>query len=124
MIYFIEDQDYRIKIGYTASLGGSKKRAANMHTGNASKLNVICEFEGSICDEQAFHRVLSNNRVAREWFYGAPRDYRFHNLINLARMDGTKVLSMDTSEIDTFVFLPEFAAKDVFVINQKPVRQA
>ena len=115
----IEDERYRIKIGYTSDSVGAKKRMRGLTTGNASKLRLLSSFHGEMKDEKAIHKLLSSNRTRGEWFYGEPRDYKFSNCITLMKMDGIKILGYDVSEINNFMFLPEFSANNVFVPNLK-----
>lgn len=63
-VYFIRCND-RVKIGYSAE---PAKRVSELSTGAAYPLALVAAIAGDARQERLLHRVLSAQRVHREWF--------------------------------------------------------
>lgn len=66
VIYFISDENNRVKIGYTS--GTAEDRLKQLQTGNAEKLKLIVWMKGSRLEELKIHRHLNHYRLEGEWF--------------------------------------------------------
>jgi hypothetical protein len=69
LIYFISKRGcskYPIKIGFSASQ--FKRRLVDIQIGNPEPLEVLCQHEGFLSDEQALHVILADDRKLGEWF--------------------------------------------------------
>lgn len=66
-VYFIEDFNSNIKIGYTSNI---KVRAASLQTGNAEKYRCIIfvEVDNPKELERDLHKKLAQYRIQGEWF--------------------------------------------------------
>jgi hypothetical protein len=70
-VYFIRAQgDGPIKIGFTRA--HPRKRMAFIQTGCPWPVSLIGAVEGTVEDEQKFHRSLSEFRTSGEWFAPHP----------------------------------------------------
>jgi hypothetical protein len=70
MIYFIQDGNNYIKIGYTSDSADTRRKAGQ--TWNPSDLKVLLTIEGEQSDEAALHRQFASAGVVREWFKPVP----------------------------------------------------
>lgn len=55
----------RYKIGFSTDIGS---RIASMQTGSPFPLELIHEFEGTLSNEKAVHKMLASYRLHGEWF--------------------------------------------------------
>ncbi len=118
MIYIIQDEKCRIKIGFSKSEQGAKRRLSAMKTGNPGNLRLKHVFDGSVTHERALHRLFKKYRVAGEWFFSEdPCDAWYYHASTYLKMDGPKLLDMDISEIDHFAFCPGLNPPGVPVLN-------
>lgn len=108
MIYVIEADFSRFKIGYTGAKSGVKKRLSALRVGNPEKLNLLLATEGDRSDEQAIHNLLRKFRENGEWFSKKRyMDHLFDNVINLlAACDAKFVLSHTEDQLRNFCSLP------------------
>lgn len=65
MIYFIQDSEGHIKIGYSLN---TKKRLQNLSTDNSSKLKLLADIPGSRSFENKLHNKFSHLKVHGEWY--------------------------------------------------------
>lgn len=73
VVYFIQRKtDKRIKIGYSASL---KDRFSSLSIGG--KMKLLGYIQGGSIKESELHRMFSDYREEREWFYPAPEIYAY-----------------------------------------------
>ena len=66
MIYFISDDQGRVKIGYTS--GMPEDRLKQLQTGNSDKLSLLTSMRGSRIEELKIHTALNPYRLIGEWF--------------------------------------------------------
>jgi hypothetical protein len=66
MIYFVEQQEKYVKIGFTS--GDVVSRVRYMQIGNPHKLNLIAAISGGTDVERRLHDRFSHHRVRGEWF--------------------------------------------------------
>jgi hypothetical protein len=69
VVYFIEDEHGRIKIGMTRSV---ESRLRGLQTATADRLVVLATIPGGIVEEREMHTRLAAHRIAGEWFAGPP----------------------------------------------------
>ena len=122
MIYIIQDEKWRIKIGFSRSARGAKRRLSAMKTGNPGNLRLKCVFEGTMAQERALHRLFKKYRIAGEWFFSEdPYDFWYYYASTYLEMDGPKLLGMDISEIGHFAFCPGLNPPSVPVLNLRAI---
>lgn len=66
MIYFIDDGEGLVKIGYTAD--SPERRLKELQTGNGKTLRLIASLEGGRPEEHLLHGKLGQWRTRGEWF--------------------------------------------------------
>jgi hypothetical protein len=66
-VYFIQGGRGPIKIGYTRTLD-VERRVAQLQTGCAYKLRILCVIAGSRSDERELHDMFAWDRMEGEWF--------------------------------------------------------
>jgi hypothetical protein len=118
MIYIIKDGENRMKIGYSKSIFGVRGRLKALKTGNPSPLKLSQVFDGTMNQERALHRLFSKYRASGEWFCCSdPGDRWFYVMSGLLKMDGPKILGLDSSEAGSFLFCPGLNPKSVPVLD-------
>ena len=68
MIYIIEDESARVKIGYSEDEKTLYARKQFLQVGNPEKLKLIGLFEGDKEDEQLIHGWFLDRHIRGEWF--------------------------------------------------------
>lgn len=65
MVYFVTDEQDRIKIGHARNV---KARLRGLQAGNAERLTLIGTRHGGRAEEQQFHREFARDHIRGEWF--------------------------------------------------------
>jgi hypothetical protein len=65
MIYFIQDDHNRVKIGYSRN---PRARLDGLQTGHADKLRLVRSIEGTEATERFLHTQFAHLRLQGEWF--------------------------------------------------------
>lgn len=92
MIYFIADENSRVKIGYTS--GTAEDRLRQLQTGNAEKLKLIAWMKGGRLEELKIHREFNHWRLEGEWFKLEDAVKEFVLLVESLRSNGWTHLSI------------------------------
>lgn len=65
-VYFIQDEDGYIKIGFAVSVAD---RIKTLQTGSRQELRILATMAGTPKDERKLHRRFRTDHVRGEWFY-------------------------------------------------------
>lgn len=65
IVYFIEDAETSIKVGFTTDLG---KRLADLRTASAGSLSIMDYARAGKDVEAEIHKLLASERLNGEWF--------------------------------------------------------
>lgn len=96
VIYFIGDEQGRVKIGFTISL---KARLHALQVSAASKLAVLATMVGTKGDEASLHAEFSGQRLSGEWFNLSPSLRERIDQIGRATEDDEVEREADEAEI-------------------------
>ena len=66
MIYFINQKNEYVKIGYTDT--SIKTRMQTLQVGNPTKLSIYTVIEGGLSAEASLHKMFKRHHVRGEWF--------------------------------------------------------
>lgn len=66
MVYFLKDEQERVKIGYSKDFLTLYKRLTDLRVGNADILTLVALYEGTMEDEAIYHTWFHS--IRGEWF--------------------------------------------------------
>jgi hypothetical protein len=78
MIYFIETQDRKIKIGFSDQVGKRIQQLAS----NVGPVTLLATQPGDRAVEALLHEMFADERLHGEWFEASPRLLRYANGLN------------------------------------------
>lgn len=67
MVYFVEDQSRRVKIGYTAKQ--VDRRIQSLQIGNPERLTLLGVMPGGPIVESSVHRKFAHCHIRGEWYH-------------------------------------------------------